>query len=292
MKTVVAVGGFASLHKGHIELLEKTVNLAKKHNAESCVLTFDLALDKHKGNVNFMNIEQRINLIKKTGILKVVVQDFDEKFKELSPEEFFLEKLVKQLDCVCVVVGENFRFGRDASGNTETLKKLCEKNCIECEIHPLKRDEEDNVISTTFLTQIAKSGDMERFCKLLGRPLVIQGEVIHGRHEGTKIGFPTVNINVHPGEVTPGRGVYISETEIEGEMYPSVTNIGNAPTFDSLEELAETHIIGINKDLYGKCIKVNVYKKIRDITKFDSVEELKNQLKSDVIATIKYFNKQ
>lgn len=292
MKTVVAVGGFASLHKGHMDLLEKTVELAQMYIAESCVLTFNSALDRHKGAVDFMSIEQRIALMEKTGISRVNVQSFDEKFKSLSPEEFVSEILIKQFECIGVVVGENFRFGKNASGDTETLKKLCAQNGIECFVLPLRKDEEGKTISTTRIVELAKNGDAEKVAELLGRPLTIEGEVIHGRHDGTKIGFPTVNIKTVQGAVTPGKGVYISETEVDGKMHPSVTNIGNAPTFDSADELTETHIIGIDKNLYGKCVKINVYKKIRDITKFSSVEELKNQLESDVSTTVEYFEKQ
>jgi len=290
LKTVVAVGGFASLHPGHMKLLETTVSLAEKYNAESCVLTFDSALDEHKGTVNFMSTEQRIVLMKKTGISKVVVESFDEKFKALSPEEFVSEILIKKFECKCVVVGENFRFGKNASGDTEILKKLCIEKGMDCFVLPLEKDETGNVISTSYLVRLAKTGDVEKFNRILERPLVIEGDVIHGRHDGTKIGFPTVNVRALQGMIVPGRGVYVSQTEVEGETYPSVTNIGNAPTFDSEEELTETHIVGVQKDLYGKNIKIMVYKKIRDITKFSSVEELKSQLKTDVLATKEYFN--
>ncbi len=288
MKSVVAVGAFASLHPGHLELLETTVSLAEKYNAEGCVLTFDSALDKHKGTVNFMTMEERISLIEKKGIARVIVQSFDEKFKEISPEEFVSETLKKKLNCMCVVVGENFRFGKNALGNTDILKVLCRENGIECIVMPLKKDDEGNVISTSYLMKIAECGDVERFRKLIGRPLVMQGKVIHGRHDGTKIGFPTVNVKVDAGAVVPGRGVYISETEVEGKMYPSVTNIGNAPTFDSEAELTETHIIGIDRNLYGEFVKINVLKKIRNITRFNTVDELKSQLKSDVSAAVDY----
>ena len=289
MKTVVAVGGFVSLHPGHMKLLEKTIALAEKYNAQSCVLTFDNALGTHKGTVSFMSMEERKTIMKKMGISEVIVQSFDEKFKGLSPEEFVSEILIKKLNCICVVVGENFRFGKNASGNVETLRALCSQNGIECEIQPMKKDEEGNVISTTYLVNIARSGDIEKFSRLLGRPVTVQGMVIHGRHDGRKMGFPTVNVKAGKDDFVPQKGVYISSTEVDGIRYPSVTNIGNAPTFDSEDELTETHIIGVDKDMYGENVMITLYKKIRDITKFDSVESLKKQLECDIITTEKYF---
>lgn len=288
-KSVIAIGSFASFHPGHIELLERTVDLAKKYLSKSCVLTFDNALDAHKGTKLFMDKKQKNMFFERIGIDEVCTEKFDDSLKNMSPEEFVTQILKEKFNAVCVVVGENFHFGKNALGDTESLKRLCAAENIDCEVMPLKKDIEGNVISTSYLIRLASEGKVEMFAEILGRPLKICGNVIHGRHDGTKIGFPTVNVKVEKSAILPGRGVYASLTRVGNEEYRSVTNIGNAPTFGSDEELTETYIMGLNRDLYGQNIEIKIYKKIRNISKFTSIEELKNQINKDVLAVEEYF---
>ena len=289
MKKVVTIGGFASLHNGHRELIGKSVEMAREKGLKCCVFTFDTGLDSHKGTATFMTAEQKEEALVKMGVDEVVVQQFDEAFRGISPESFVKDVLAARMNAGCVVVGENFRFGKNASGTAQTLKTLCEKAGMECVIQPLKKDDTGNVISTSYIEELAKAGDTERLKKALGRPLKLKGKVIHGRHDGTKIGFPTVNVKVSENAVVPAKGVYISETSVDGKSYVSITNIGNAPTFESHDELTETHIIGVSENLYGRVVEISLHKKLRNITKFGSVEELKKQLESDTAEAVKYW---
>lgn len=290
-KTVVAIGGFASLHMGHQELISLTVKLACEKKLKSCVFTFDKGLENHKGNERLMTTARRTQFIKSLGVDYVFIQHFNDEFKAKTAEEFVREVLKNKLCAAHVVVGENFRFGKNAEGDSRLLKSLCGKYNIECSIIPLVKDKYGEVISTSNILKLARLGEVEKIKQLCGSPFSFSGTVVHGRHDGRKIGFPTVNVRLRKGSVLPAKGVYVSSTEIDGKEYPSITNIGNAPTFGWEEEITETHIIGVSMDLYGRTMKISLYKKIRDIIEFSSVDELVNQLRKDTKTAIDYLKK-
>lgn len=281
MGNVVAIGGFGSLHHGHRKLIETAKKIAGEMNATLCIYTFDDALIRHKGSKALMSMAKRMELFEEMGAEKIIVQKFDDTFKNLSPEEFVREILVKKLSCVCAVTGENFRFGKNAMGNSDTLKELCEKNSIKCEILPLEKTAEGDVISTSLLCKLAEQGRVKEIYELCGNFFTFSGVVVHGRAEGRKIGFPTINMELGKEVVLPGCGVYASMVELDGKTYPGITNIGNAPTYGETRELAETHIIGVNRDMYGRFTEIKLVEKIRDIKRFSSPEELIAQLEKD-----------
>ncbi len=290
-KTVVAIGGFASLHMGHQELISLTVKLAREKKLKSCVFTFDKWLENHKGNERLMTTARRTQCLKSLGVDYVFIQHFNDEFKAKTAEEFVREVLKNKLNAAHVVVGENFRFGRNAEGDSKLLESLCGKYNIECSIMPLVKDKYGEVISTSNILKLARLGEVEKIKQLCGSPFSFSGTVVHGRHDGRKIGFPTVNVRLRKGSVLPAKGVYVSSTEIDGKDYPSITNIGNAPTFGWEEEITETHIIGVSMDLYGRTMKISLHKKIRDIIQFSSVDELVNQLRKDTKTAVDYLKK-
>ncbi len=280
-KTVVVIGGFNAVHKGHAKLIGRAAEIAKLKNLKTVVFTFDENLELHKKSLSFLSEKRRKELLLGLGADEIYVQKFNKSFMSLSPEDFVNEILIKKLAAAAVVVGENFRFGKNASGDAKKLRSLCNEYGVECHISDLEKTDGGAVISSSLIKRLAEQGRVDEVYKYCGRLLTISGVVIHGREEGRQIGFPTVNFLLQENSIVPGRGVYCSQVTLDGKTYPAITNIGNAPTFDSSEELAETHIIGSDKDLYGKTIEVSLIKKLRATEKFDSKEKLINQLEKD-----------
>ncbi|MDP4118325.1 MAG: bifunctional riboflavin kinase/FAD synthetase [Bacillota bacterium] len=280
-ETVVAIGGFNAVHKGHLMLIDEAVDTAKKMHMKSCIYTFDDRLEQHKGGKKFMPGSEKLKLFEKLGIDVVFVQQFTDEFKSILPEEFVSEVLVKTLRCKCVIAGENFRFGRNLTGDAEVLKNLCEKYKIKCIIKKLEKTIGGRVISSSLMREFAAEGKVEKITEYCGRPMCIAGNVVHGRGEGRKMGFATANILQSENDIVPARGVYVSKVMADGKEYTGITNVGNAPTYDSALQLIETHLLGFEGDLYDKEIQVYFLEKIRDIEKFNSVKELTIQLEKD-----------
>ena len=185
-----------------------------------------------------------------------------------------------------LIVGEDFAFGRKREGNTELLKKYCEEAGVLLDLaSPVLF--EGGVISSSRIRNSLSRGQLEEAEKLLGHPFFYRGEIVHGDKRGRTIGFPTANMKCEEKfPLLPG--VYASSVIWQGRVYPSVTNIGKRPTFQLNEELSliplkiETHIIDQTFDLYGQILEVRFHHRIRDEKKFDSIDELKNQIASDV----------
>lgn len=287
-KTVVVAGGFATIHNGHKKLFDKANAL--KNNLKLCVFTFDDSLEKFKSGKVFWGIEKRTLVLKDLGADEVFMQSFDENFKNLTPRDFVTEVLMEKLNAGAVVVGENFRFGKNAKGNAEELKNICGEYGIDVYIVELEKTDDGKIISTSLLRELASSGNVENIFSLSGRLFEIGGKVISGRGKGHSLGAPTANIELKSGTVLPALGVYASVVKIDARIYGAVTNIGNAPTFEVDKVLAETHLIDFDGDLYGKEVTVYLLKKLRDIVKFKTPEELINQIEIDKNNGIEYIN--
>ena len=183
-KTIVAIGGFNAVHKGHIKLIRRAAELAKARGGKAVVFTFDENLELHKNNKHFLNAEEREKLLRSFGADEVYVQEFTKAFMGLSPEKFVTDILVRKLGCGTVVVGENFRFGKDAAGDARLLRDICAEKGIECYVEDLEKTDGGIVISSSLLKNLAEQGRVDEVYKYCGRPLKIGGKVIHGREEG------------------------------------------------------------------------------------------------------------
>lgn len=280
----VAIGNFDGVHKGHCFLAETLIKECNKLNLEPVAYTFK----NHPFNYFnpkmpvklIMSNEKKEELLKECGIKEVVFEDFDEKIAELSPEDFVRNVLVERLGAKLVVVGENFTFGKNNSGNASDLKKLGEKYGFSTIVVPSLKIE-DNVVSSTLLRSLVMTGNVETFPKYAGRLYTIPGNVLHGREIGRTLGFPTANIEQDKGFVLPLPGVYETETKIGDKIYKGVTNVGNNPTFSLNHIVVETHILDYNKDIYGKYIEVGFVRRLRGEIKFESIEALKKQIETD-----------
>lgn len=278
-KTVVALGSFDAIHKGHIAIINAAIEYARQNDMLSLVQMFEVPPAIIGGAEAINTIEKRMEIIADLGADIVVVEKFDKEFKSIEYTDFVTEHLKNRYNAGAVVAGDNYRFGHFAKGDAKSLIELCGQ----CEIVVKIIDclELDGVISSTRIRECIKSGKVDTASILMTRPYVISGEVLHGKEVGRSIGFPTANINIPYGQIVPKEGVYTSRVKVDNKFFWGITNVGSKPTIECAEKNIETYIKGFNGNLYGKTIEIEFVKRIRDIKKFDNLSELKAQLTKD-----------
>lgn len=291
--TAVTLGKFDGMHRGH----QKLLNDIKKKKAEgyqTVVFTFarpPMALLTGKPQRTLLVNEERREVLDKMKIDYLIEYPFNEVISHMLPECFVKEILVKQLHMKYLAAGKDFGFGYQRSGNTDLLKKLAPKYGYEITV---MEKETDGIreISSTYIKEELNQGHIEKVNELLGRPFSVQGSIVHGKELGRKIGIPTINIFPPDEKLLPPKGVYCAKTEIDGQVYDGIANIGIKPTVtDQKRMIIEVHLFDVCKQLYGKQAKVSLYNFVRPEYKFDSVELLKQQMKQDVAVGRQYFCK-
>ena len=278
--SVLILGTFDGVHRGHQALLDRAKNFAEPIVA--CTFSFPPA-KKIKKNIKLLTTaDEKAALLQKYGADEVFMQPFDRE-KASMPAEAYIEFLCKKFSPHTIVAGFNHKFGFGAKGNCVLLRQLGEKYGYQTEIVPPVTDAQGTV-SSTGIRQALLAGETEQAARLLGRRYCLRGITVHGRHIGHSIGFPTVNTCVPKEKLIPQRGVYATLCRINGRLYKGMTNIGINPTVTTEQKLSvETHILGFCGDVYGKTATITFLKKIRAERKFCSVEELKRQLSSDAL---------
>lgn len=289
-KLSLALGTFDGLHKGHLKVLETTKNFAFDGFVPS-VLLFDCHPQVSiKGFAPPMLItkEDKEANIKNMGLLPMPIS-FNE-IKDLTPEEFVRDILVGKLNAGAVVSGDNFHFGKNGQGNSEILSSLCEKYGIiykKAESVSYKGE----LISSTRIRSALENGNIEDANNMLGRKFSYDFLVVEGNKIGKKyFGFPTINQHFPVDFINLKHGVYASQSTVDGVIYPSVTNFGCHPTIGGDKVLSETCILGFDGNLYNRRIKVELISFIRGEKKFDSKEELKEQIDKDSKSAVEIFN--
>ncbi len=281
MPCALALGMFDGVHLGHRRVISETLS---QKGLLSAALTFKTNEQKPLKKQNqpyIMTFENRVNMLCSMGLDMLFALNFDE-IKQLSAEEFVKDILSLTLNAKIVCCGEDFRFGKNASGDINTLKELCKPLGIEVRVVPKLMDS-NLPISSTRIRKYLKDGDIKAANRLLGYCYYIKGEVIYGNRLGRTINCPTVNQKISPNICQLKFGVYASYAIINGKKYPAITNIGVKPTVnEGNKPLAETHIIGIDKDLYGDIIRIELFDFIREEKRFGSFEELAGQILSDI----------
>lgn len=276
--TVVALGKFQGLHKGHMLLIEETVSIAKQYGKNSVVFTINA------GNDKYINMpEERYGILDSLGVDIDVECIFNKEFSLMQPEDFVKKVLIDKLNASYVVVGNDFRFGYNRTGDIFTLIELGEKYGFEVKAFE-KLCVEDNVISSSLIRNLLEEGKVDEVEKYMGRPYFISGTVVHGKKLGRTIGFPTINVIPDSRKLTPLNGVYETRINIDGTYYKGITNIGNNPTVEDIDIIkVETNIIDFDKDIYDLNVVIEFIKFIRSEKKFNNIQELQNQIKKDKI---------
>ncbi|MBO5736568.1 MAG: riboflavin biosynthesis protein RibF [Clostridia bacterium] len=262
------LGGFDGLHVGHRRLLA----CAKESGLPVGLMT----IVGGKEEENLFTFTEREEIFRLAGADFVFELPFEE-IKGLAPQEF-LQLLEKEFAPKLLVCGEDFRFGAKAVGTPKMIKESTQV-CVE--VLPLVEIEGEKVSSTTIKT-LLEQGKVEKANKLLTHPFFLRGKVYADRKIGRTIGFPTANIRYPEGKFPLKIGVYETRVSVDGCTYKGITNYGARPTFEENTVVTETYLDGFSGDLYGKKLKVEFVRYLRDIVKFDSVDELKNQLTKDI----------
>ncbi|NLD19952.1 MAG: bifunctional riboflavin kinase/FAD synthetase [Clostridiales bacterium] len=289
--TVVALGNFDGIHRGHQEIIGRTVSSAKDAGLKSAVFTFSnhtRTLLKDTPQVkNILYPEEKAEIIESMGIDYLFTIPFTRDILIMEPERFVKEILVDKLKLREAYCGFNYRFGHKASGTPEVLMREGLKHGFGIHVQePFMID--SIVVSSTHIRKLIEAGDMEGCCKFMGRSYEIGGEVVVGNKLGRTIGFPTSNVMIDDTMASPPNGVYITYCTYNGVKYPSVTNVGVKPTIGRYKKNVETHIFNFDKELYGKNIRVEFIKRTRLEKKFDSIQALSDQIKSDCIMAKAY----
>lgn len=273
----LVIGLFDGVHLGHQELIQE----AKKDQREITCLTFSSAMAHsiaHKSGGLLLTEDEKEEKLKELGVSRELVLPFDEETKNTSKEAFL--SFLQSLSPTRIIVGEDFTFGKNIEGKAKDLFSLKEKG-IEITILSLK-EQDGEKISSSRIRRLLLDGNVEKAKELLSYPFFYTGEVKAGKHNGKRIGFPTVNIEVEPLKVKLKEGVYLTKTSVLGHTYLSMTNVGNHPTIDPLStSIIETYLLGFDEEIYGKTIRVEFFSFLRPQQKFNSVNELHSQLQQD-----------
>jgi len=290
--SAVTLGKFDGLHMGHQQLLDLIISY-KSHGLTAIMFSFMLHPSNLFSEKEFELIyteEEKIAKLKRMEIDVLISYPFTEDTRTMDPEVFIRDILVGQLDAKVIVVGNDFHFGINRTGDVTLLKSYEERygyKVIACEKTKCKK----KVVSSSTIRKALKEGNIDLVNSMLGHAYSIRGEVVHGRKLGRTIGMPTTNLIPPSNKLLPPCGVYSSKSRINGVYYPGVTNIGYKPTVGEDEQLGvETYIFDYSADLYGKTIEVELYTFMRGEIKFASIEELTHKMHEDIELARKEFN--
>lgn len=281
----LTIGFFDGVHLGHRYLVSELSDCAKKKGFASAVLTFRTHPRQvlHSDYIPSLltTTEEKINFLKETGVDYIVLTEFTQDLSQLSAQEF-MRLLHDKLNVRCLMIGYDHRFGHNRSEKFEDYVEFGKKIGIEVvQSSPLVVDG-INVSSSVVRTAIS-NGDVANAAKLLGREYSLSGNVVEGFHLGRTIGFPTANIAYDDCRMLPKDGVYAARVKVDSRTYPAMLYIGSRPTVNTGKISVEAYLFDFSDDIYGKDVNVSFVDRIRDSIKFDSIEELKTQLKKDEI---------
>lgn len=291
ISAVLALGYFDSVHLGHQAVISKAKELAEKLNAKTVVVTFDGNLRAILGDGTSKSVfsaKERETFFKDLGADEVFFAPSTKEFLGMKKQEF-LDFLNQKYLVRAYVSGEDYKFGKNGSGTVLDLNNYAKNNGQECITLSLLK--EGNLrISTTVIKELLSEGNVSKANELLGRAYSVTGTVFADRKVGSTLGFPTVNIEIEKDKHQLKNGVYGGRVTLEKKEYLAIINYGARPTFSLDKKLIEAHFVGFNGMLYGKQITIEFDFFMRDIKRFDSVQELKKQLEIDK-ETVKEYNR-
>ncbi len=282
---VATVGSFDGVHTGHQSVLAQLIQHAKNRGLPSVVLTFEPQPREYfqpdAAPVRLSSFREKYRLLASRGIDKLICLRFHDSLAMVSAEDFVQRLFVEAMGLKCIVIGDDFRFGKNREGDVHTLRKTGEK--VGFEVVPVDSfSMSGKRVSSSRVRQVLAEHDFPAAASLLGRPYSICGRVRHGEKRGRQLGFPTANIALNRARTTL-LGVYVVYVNgLDGGRHKGVANIGTRPVFDGKQLFLEVHLLDYSGDIYGKYISIEFLQHLRGEQKFASVNELKSQIEQDI----------
>lgn len=284
-KTFVTIGTFDGVHFGHQQIIEKLVLEAKKANKKSVLLTFfphpRMVLQKDNSLELINTIEERAELLKKTGLDYLIIHPFSKEFSRMTALDFVRDILVNQLNISKLIIGYDHHFGKNREGNIVQLTEY--SHLYDFKVEEIPAQDIDNVsVSSTKVRRALAEGNIETANNYLGYNFMLSGIVVNGKQLGGKIGYPTANVDIKESyKLIPKTGVYVVKSTIDKKVIFGIMNIGNRPTLDGGYQTIEVHFLDFNANLYNKNLTIELLYFLRNEKKFNSIENLILQIRED-----------
>ena len=284
-----AIGAFDGVHNGHKLLFSRLVEGAHQAGCKAVAVTFNplpaLFFNRIEDGQMLTSVKERVSLIKALGVDDVIVLAFNQSLSEVKALPF-MERVKKSIGLERMVAGANSALGKDQAGSTRGLQDIGHQLGFTVEVIPPVRNQQE-IISSSNIRKLLKSGDVSRANQYLGRPYAISGRVVHGENRGHKIGIPTANLSVPAEKLLPANGVYATRAHVGGKTYLSVTNVGVRPTFDSplAKPRVEPHLLDTDESFYRKTLKLEFIEYLRPEVRFPDAKALVEQIQHDIIKT-------
>lgn len=292
--SVVTIGTFDGVHIGHKKIIERLIESAKRNDLESVILTFfphPRMVLQQDSDIKLINtIDERIQILEKTGLDSLIIHPFTKEFSRLSAKEYVQGILVENINARHIIIGYDHRFGRNRNSNITDLASFGIQNDFTVE-EISKQDIDDVAVSSTKIRQALEEGDIAKANSYLGYNFMLTGVVVKGKELGRKLNYPTANLYIEENyKLIPKNGVYIVKSCIDNKTYYGMMNIGNNPTVNGTHQTIETHFFDASFNLYDKKIQIELLKRIRNEKKFDSLPELQEAMQQDEDISREYIN--
>ena len=285
--SVVTVGTFDGVHLGHRKIIKSVLEIARKNNYLSTLLTFEphpkvVVQEFTEKKIKILtNLEEKLTILQKIGLDRVIIAKFTREFSEMDHETFVKNILLKILHARFIVMGHDHGFGRNRRGRFNDLKKLSRDNSFKVmEVGPYRHN--NQTVSSTVIRQLLENGKVGAAAELLGSHYAMHGIVVKGEGRGKKLTFPTANISIeNHSKLSPKEGVYAVDCEVCGNKHRGMANIGYKPTFGGINKTVEVHLFDFSADIYGEKIIIYFLHRLRKEKKFKSETDLIQQLRID-----------
>jgi riboflavin kinase/FMN adenylyltransferase len=289
-KAVITTGTFDGVHRGHSKILNRLIQVGEDTSSETVIITFFphpriVLFPDH--NLKLINtIDENIELFKTYGVDHLIFQKFDKDFSRITSLEYIRDILCKQIGLTDLVIGYNHHFGRNREGSINNLHEYTDLYGFNIhEVSPF--DLNGKSVSSTKIRNAINEGSIELANDYLGYNFKLFGEVVQGRGVGSSIGFPTANIRLeNKNKIIPAKGVYAVNVYYNKNQFGGMLNIGTNPTFNGNELSIEVHVFDFNQDIYNQTLQIEFCKRIRNEKKFNTIDELKQQLSMDKITAL------
>lgn len=290
---VATIGNFDGVHLGHQSIINQLKNAAKLHGLPTVIVTFEPHPQEffapEKAPARLMRLREKLACLKQYGIDRVVCLRFDQALANLSAEDFIRKILVDKLGVRHLIVGDDFRFGKNRQGDIATLKEFAQQSGFEVE-HTDTCMVNGRRVSSTWLRDLLAAGKMKEATELLGRPYTISGRVVHGDKRGRGLGYPTININLHRHQ-SPVAGIFAAKVYgLKPEVVPAAVSVGSRPVFEGRDVNLEAHLLDFDQEVYGAYVTIELLKQLRHEQMFDNIDDLKQQMNNDIAEIRKYFS--